>query len=61
MGVVAKVISFREFLTENSVNSKNYTYNKYDSYLNEEINRDKLQDIELLIKIQKVGRKRIKY
>ena len=51
MGVVAKVISFREFLTENSVNSKNYTYNKYDSYLNEEINRDKLQDIELLIKI----------
>ena len=35
------MVSFRKFLTESdSLNSKNYSYNKYDSYLNEEFKTD---------------------
>ena len=34
------MVSFRKFLTENSVNSKNYSYDNYDNYLYEEFRTD---------------------
>ena len=58
------MISFRKFLIENSVNSKNYSYDNYDNYLNEEFKTDEqaikqlqVREYELIEKMSPIREK----